>query len=220
MKTNMLGNNKVLRQLWNGPLGELMIRFNGKRGPETEEMLKKLLRDELMPIPVSLETEGITIVKTVLVTIGDGRTTDQIVADAKNLEGENRLSYINTEITQANMPSGHGRSRISVVEFFQFDRSTTTDEVRARCEEPGYSYSTYEDGLRFQENHPDYQKMAPHIFIPESPWVGEGGSPRALTLWRVAGDRQLYLTSSYLHDGWPQNSLFARRRYIAPTPIS
>jgi len=159
-------------------------------------------------------TKGVRIVKTVPVQIGGGRTTDQIVADAKKLEGRNRPGYINPDITQKNMPSGNGHKRTVVVEFFEFDHDPTTDEVRARCEEPGYGYSTYEDGLRFQEDRPEDQRERSHVFIPENPWCGAGGLPRALGLWSDAVGRELYLRYCFLGLRWPRGCLFARRRYL------
>jgi len=153
------------------------------------------------------------VVKTSVVVIGGGRTTDQIVADAKKLEGKNRPSYVDPDITQANMPSGNGRKRPVVLEWFEFDHNPDTDEVRARCEEPGYGYSTYEDGLRFQEDHSDDQRERPHIFVPENPWCGAGGSPRALGLWGDAGSRELSLSCCNLGSRWDQDCLFVRRKY-------
>ena len=62
----------------------------------------------LIPPPAQLASG---IVKTSIVVIGGGRTTDQIVETARKLEGKDRPSYINEAITQGNMPSGNGRRR-------------------------------------------------------------------------------------------------------------
>ena len=212
MQTGMLGYNEALRRLWDGLLKDLVLKLNSPRGPEYEEGLRKLLRDELMPIPVSAGTSGITIVKTVTVMIGGGRTTDQIIEAAKKSEGRNKPSYIDSDITQANIPSGHGRRRPVVLEFFEFDHDLLTEEVMTRCEEPGYGYPTCEDGLRFQEDRPDDQREHPHIFIPENPWCGADGPPRALYLWSNADDRKLSLSYCRLDGGWYRARLFARRK--------
>ena len=101
-----------------------------------------------------------------------------------------------------------------VVEWFEFDHDPTTEEVRARCEESGYGYPTIEDGLRFQEDHPDDQRERPHVVIPENPWCGADGYPRALYLWGNDGERGLDLDYCSLDDGWIRPCVFARRRYL------
>lgn len=174
------------------------------------EAFERVLRQVLIP---SLPDPAKGIVKTVTVVIGGGRTTDQIVETAKKLEGKNRPSYINPAITQANMPSGHSRCRPVVLEFFEFDHDPTTEEIRARCEEPGYGYSTYEDGLRFQEDRPDDQRERPHIFVPENPWCVADCSPQALRLWSDTGGRKLSLDHCHLGFWWFRRCLFARRKY-------
>ncbi|TSC74159.1 MAG: hypothetical protein G01um101444_373 [Parcubacteria group bacterium Gr01-1014_44] len=176
-----------------------------------EAMLRGFVRLIIPPLPDP--TNG--IVKTSVIVIGGGRTTDQIVADAKKLEGKNRLNHINNaDITQEHMPSGNGRKRSVIVEWFEFDREPLTEEVRARCEEPGYGYSTYEDGLRFQEDHPDDQRERPHIIIPENPWYDANGDPRALDLWGSDDERELYLDYCWSRSRWLQGCVFARRKYV------
>ena len=61
--------------------------------------------------------------RTVIVNIGGGRNTDQIIKDAKCLKGENRIAYIDSGISQKNMPSGFGNNRISILEFFNLSIS-------------------------------------------------------------------------------------------------
>lgn len=46
MREGMLGNNEVLRQLWGGPLWDLVSKLNGGDGSEWEKGLKKFLRKE------------------------------------------------------------------------------------------------------------------------------------------------------------------------------
>ena len=165
----------------------------------------------LIPPPAQLASG---IVKTSIVVIGGGRTTDQIVETARKLEGKDRPSYINEAITQGNMPSGNGRRRPVVIEWFGFDHDPTTGEVRARCEEPGCGYPTYEDGLRFQEDHPDDQRQRPHIVIPENPWCDADDDPQALDLWSDTDGRELNLDYCHLEYWWIRNCLFARRKYL------
>lgn len=214
MQTNMLGDNETLRRLWCGPFLDLAMKFNGGRGPEFEEWLKKLLRDEMMPIPIALSSADIKIFKTSVVVIGGGRTTDQIVEAARNSKVEVRPNSISLDVTQANMPSGNGRRRQVVLEWFKFDHNPTTEKVRAHCEEPGYGYPQYEDGLRFQEDNPDAQRERPHIVIPENPWCDAEGNLWALYLWCNAAHRRLHLFYCPLDSMWPRNCVFARRKYL------
>lgn len=179
---------------------------------KNSEAMLRVFRQGLLPTTSANPERG--VVKTSVVVIGGGRTTDQIIADAKKLEGRNRPSLINADITQKNMPSGHGRKRSVIVEWIEFDHDPTSDEVRARCEEPGYGYSTYEDSLRFQEDHPDDQRERPHIVIPENPYCDAHGNPQALDLWSYADDRELYLDYCRLGDRWSRDCLFARRKYF------
>ena len=211
---NMLGNNEVLRTLWCGPLFDLVSKLNSERGEEYEGQLKKMLSDELMPIPVSLGTAGITVVKTIAQRIGGGRTTDQIVAEAKKVG-----CSVSSNIKPKNLPVGYGRARVGVLEFFQFNYEPTTLEVQIRCEESGYGYPTYEDGLRFQEDHPDDQRQAPHIFIPENPWFDARGYPQALNLWGDTDDRELDLNDCHPECRWNQHCVFARRKSLRFSPI-
>ncbi len=46
-KTGMLGNNKVLRQVWDGPLGQIVGALNGPDGQIWLRELKKFARREL-----------------------------------------------------------------------------------------------------------------------------------------------------------------------------
>lgn len=174
------------------------------------EGFKRALRRELIP-PRSKKELIKGVVKIVHVKIGGGRTTDQIV---EAVTSKDKNIYINPNINQAHTPSGNGRERTSVLEFFEFDHDPTTEEIRARCEEPGYGYSTYEDGLRFQEDQPNDQRERPHVFVPENPWFDAVGYPRALNLWSRADDRKLHLSDCRLEGRWDQCCLFARRKYL------
>lgn len=58
MQTGMLGNNETLRQIWDGPLKDLILKLNGANGPEVLEELKKFNRGE--PCWVSKEKQAST----------------------------------------------------------------------------------------------------------------------------------------------------------------
>ena len=51
MQTGMIANNETLRQIWDGPLKDLVIKLNGEDGPEVLAELKKFNRREQCWIP-------------------------------------------------------------------------------------------------------------------------------------------------------------------------
>jgi hypothetical protein len=207
----MLGDNEALRRIVGGPLLDLLVKLNS-RG-DVEEQLNLMLRNQLMPIPVSKPAEGVEIVKTLVQKIGGGRTTDEIIAAAWKLPEKLRPSFIDKLITQANMVSGYGPARNSLLEFGQFDHGASTEEVVNWQWQPGYGPVTYEDGLRFQEDHPDDQREQPHIFIPENPYCDVDGGPQALDLWGSVGGRELGLDDCEPDDEWGRDCVFARRKF-------
>ncbi|MDP2593531.1 MAG: hypothetical protein Q8P52_02695 [bacterium] len=51
MQTGMLGNSEELRQIWDGPLKDLVLKLNGGDGPEVLTELKKFNRREPCWVP-------------------------------------------------------------------------------------------------------------------------------------------------------------------------
>ncbi len=51
MYIGMLGNSEALRQIWDGPLKDLIIKVNGENGPKVLEELKKFNRQEPCWVP-------------------------------------------------------------------------------------------------------------------------------------------------------------------------
>lgn len=178
-----------------------------------EGLTRLLLGSTELPMDPSSHAKG--IVKTVAVQIGGGRTTDMIVKAAADKGNKNRCSFVHHAIVQANMPSGNGRLRTSVLEWGEFDHDPYTDEVCDWINEPGYGHPTYEDGLRFQEDDPEAQRERSRIVIPENPWCVARGFPYALMLWGRAGVRLLDLSRCGPRDQWARSRLFARRKYSA-----
>lgn len=171
------------------------------------ELIKAVFQQVFLPPSPDL-ARG--IVGGAVVIIGGGRTTDQFVADFIRRGGDLVHPFIN----QANMPSGHGRRRPVFIEFFGFapDYSPTTSEVRARCEEPGYDYPSYEAAFRFLESHPDNPENP--IFIPRNPWCNTLGDPQALRLWKTPTARGIDLGNSLPEIRWSRETVFARVKLI------
>lgn len=57
MQTGMLGNSEALRQIWDGPLKDLVIKLNGEKGPEVLQELNKFNRQEPCWVPESGRVE-------------------------------------------------------------------------------------------------------------------------------------------------------------------
>jgi hypothetical protein len=47
MSTNILGDPEALRELWCGPLADLVVKLTGKDGPRWEQALKRMLHSSL-----------------------------------------------------------------------------------------------------------------------------------------------------------------------------
>lgn len=158
---------------------------------------------------------NITIVKTVAVTVGGGRTTDEIIWALNGLQkkrGRSIYFYIDRAINQKSMPSGYGKEQVVALEFFRFDHDPTYDEIKFRCRETGYSHPTYEDGLIFQEDYPDDQRQIAHVFVPEIPWRSFDRSPQALLLWGNIHNLSVCLMDVNPFGKFNKDCIFARRK--------
>lgn len=219
MHTGMLGDEGTLHRLFSGLLLSLAIRLNRGEEPELENDLSRYLNGELILVPLPLPDPTKGVVKTVAIKIGGGkatdhirgRTTDQIIKDISET-----TDIAHPDINQMNMPSGYSHEHTVILEFFEFDHDPFTFEVRARCEEPGYGYPTYEDCFRFCEVDSNAQNERPKVFVTETPWCNKDNEPQALvTRSRNANfqKRTIELEKCYMRYKWPKRYIFARRKY-------
>lgn len=124
--------------------------------------------------------------ETYRVTIGGGRSTEELVAAG-------RYGYAHSAIVSENFPV-----RLAVapavrdIALVHFGRVMTTAEALDAVAPCGLGPPTYEDALYFGIQHPDVQDRGPVVFLHE-PWVGYFGRRDVLSLWSNAGRRELGL---------------------------
>jgi hypothetical protein len=121
-----------------------------------------------------------------LVTVGDGRSTEELVAAGG-------YGYAHSCLTSENFPVGRftGR-RVREITLLELEGAATAALVMARAAERGLEPPTYEDALHFGIEHPRVQIEGPVIFLHD-PWLGFFGRRDVICLWSNAGRRELGL---------------------------
>ena len=230
MKTNMLSNNEVLRQVWGGPLQELVVMLNGKRGPDTLKMLNKLLRNELMILPKPKKSKGIKIVK----SCQSGSYDTYIL---KHVSLSDFLKYRNPSIHIDKNVDRLGSDIISynnannnyVLEFGRFGESVNLGKIWAWQTELFCSAPSYEDALFFIDtNDKNQSEEGSYAFIPECPIhldfknsVIDRSATAIITMITSEGtdltvnkiSQKVYILDYDSSKTWETNYIFARRNY-------
>src|SRR5262245_8033083 len=120
------------------------------------------------------------------IVIGDGRTTDELVAAGN-------YGYAHSCVSSEHFPCGRfGTARTRTIVLLAFDGDVTAEKALAEAARHGLERPTYEDALQFGAAHPDAQTRGPIVFLHE-PWVGFFGRRDVLSLWSNAGRRELGL---------------------------
>ena len=132
------------------------------------------------------------------VTIGDGRSTEELVAAG-------RYGYAHSCVTSENFPVRANRQRRRVV-LLAFDHEVGANEAIAFAARHGLERPVYEDALAFGVEYPEAQRGGPIVFLHE-PWLGYFGRWDVLCLWENAGRRELGLEG--FDDRWPPTHRFA-----------
>ena len=119
-------------------------------------------------------------------TVGDGRSTEELVAAG-------HYEYSHSCITSENFPVGRfGGKRGREIVLVEFGHATTAAEAISSVEQSGLERPTYEDALHFGIEHPDVQTERPVVFLHD-PWFGFFGRRDVICLWSNAGRRELGL---------------------------
>lgn len=185
-------------------------RENKKESKEQDEAERKYYRTTCNMREVVDLIGGLTR-PVFVVKIGGGRTVEQIITSG---------IFIDPDVIKANLPLGDGPMREVMIELFEFDHDPIMSEVGARCEESGYDYPTYEDGLCFEEQFLSTcttKHWRPHVFIPKDPWQDYEHIPCALT-WEYMGSSDIggtpciLLSAWYPQTRWHKICVFARRK--------
>ena len=137
------------------------------------------------------------------ITVGDGRTTEELV-----LAGDYRSSshIINSE----NFPTRNLKNGTREIILLEFDHEPTLEQVLAKATEEGnLERPNYEDALYFGEQYPDVQREKPVVFLHEPRLDGPRGTRGVLCLFSsgIAGGRCIGL--GWFKDKWQHNCCFA-----------
>ena len=220
MSTGMLGDNKALREFWNGPLLTLVERVNGPEGEYWLEVIKKTLRKE-NPFPEKLvRGKGKGPVKSsasdlpsFLINLGDGRTAEQLYVAGGYVVVDQFDRWAKDFVLSPEFKLSQTRERVELV-YVQFDYAPTTDQVLARFNELDLDRPQPEDALRFGKKFPGEQMDNPVVFLHE-PWRYPGGDLRVLVLNRNDSGRRLYC--DWFDGQWSQQCRFVARRRNCPS---
>lgn len=127
-----------------------------------------------------------------------GTTEELVAAGAYN--------YANPDVTSQNFPLRAKFMGEREIILLEFDREVSSEEAIAEAEKQGLERPVYEDALRFGAEHPEVQRERPIVFLHE-PWRDPHSSLLVLSLWSLAGHRELRL---YLFDfRWARSCRFA-----------
>ena len=134
------------------------------------------------------------------ITIGDGRSTEELVEAGG-------YGYAHSCVNSENFPSRHlGGPRPREVVLLEFDGHVTSTDAMTEAARRGLEPPTYEDALYFGIAHPDVQCQRPVVFLHD-PWLGFFGRRDVLCLWGNAGRRELGLEG--FDDAWSPKYRFA-----------
>lgn len=139
------------------------------------------------------------------VTVGDGRSTEELVAAGN-------YGYAHSCVTSENFPVRQsGGKLVREITVIEFDHDVTSEEATTEAARLRLERPTYEDALYFGIEYPDVQGERPVVFLHD-PWVGFFGRRDVLCLWSNAGRRELGLEG--FDDQWSANHRFAFVRRV------
>jgi hypothetical protein len=120
------------------------------------------------------------------IVIGDGRSTEELVAAAG-------YAYAHSCVTSDNFPARqfNGKREREIV-LIRFDRGVTSGDAIAEAARLGLERPVYEDALYFGAEYPEVQREGPVVFLHD-PWFGFFGRRDVVSLWTNAGRRELGL---------------------------
>jgi len=123
------------------------------------------------------------------ITLGDGRTTEELMAGAN-------YGYCHSQVLSDNFPARpfNGKTPRQIV-LLTFVRPISSEEATAEAAKQGLERPYYEDGLYSGVEYPEVQLQAPVAFLHD-PWLGNHGRRDAIRLWNNKGRRELGLEGS------------------------
>ena len=134
------------------------------------------------------------------ITIGDGRSTEELVEAG-------HYGYAHSCLSSENFPSRRfGTPLLREVVLLEFDHDLMSEDVLAQAARLGLVRPMYEDALSFGVEHPDVQRHRPVVFLHD-PWFGFFGRRDVVCLWSNAGRRELGLEG--FDELWSRSYRFA-----------
>ena len=131
------------------------------------------------------------------ITIGDGRSTDELVAAAN-------YGYCRSEVIFNNFPTKpfNGRTAGAIL-LLSFDRPVSSEEATSVAADQGLERPISEDALYSGIRHPE---VAGPVGFPHDPWLVKHGRRDAICLWNYSGWGELGLGALKISgpptDGW------------------
>jgi hypothetical protein len=120
------------------------------------------------------------------ITIGDGRSTEALVAAGD-------YGYAHSCVTSDNFPVRRPDTVLKrEVVLLEFAQGVTSEEAVAEATRLGLERPMYEDALAFGAAYPAVQVERPVVFLHD-PWFGFFGRRDVISLWCNAGRRELGL---------------------------
>ena len=133
------------------------------------------------------------------ITLGDGRSTEELVAAAN-------YGYCHSQVISDNFPArpfgGKTGATARQIVLLSFDHPVSSEEATAEAAKQGLERPYYEDALYFGIEYPEVQLEGPVAFLHD-PWLGNHGRRDAICLWNNEGRRELGLEG--YDDLWAPN---------------
>ncbi len=172
--------SRAMHEAWLAGLPGPVLRLEGDR-----PVVEQLERVEAS-MGVSGRSAAARVVGSYWITVGDGRSTEALVAAGD-------YGYAHSCLNSESFPARHfGGRRIREIVLLELDRSLPSDGIIADAARLGLERPTYEDALYFGIGHPEAQRERPIVFLHD-PWFGFFGRRDVLCLWTNAGRRELGL---------------------------
>ena len=141
------------------------------------------------------------------ITLGDGRTTENLVEAAN-------YGYCHSQVNSDNFPvRPFIGEKVRRMILLSFDRPISSHEATAEAVGQGLERPYYEDALYFGIKYPEVQLEGPVAFLHD-PWLGNHGRRDTICLWSNLGRRELGLEG--FDDLWDTNYrlAFVRSRRV------
>ena len=109
------------------------------------------------------------------ITLGDWRTTEELVAAAK-------YGYCHSQVFSDNFPARPLNGKIPrEIVLLKFDHPVSSEEATEEAAKQGLERPYYEDALYFGIKYPEVQVEGPVAFLHD-PWLGNHGRRNAMPL--------------------------------------